>query len=145
MPAEKLTLANLGGGELSLLVDREICKLCDNIADPNVKTEAVRKITVTIAVKPDKKGQTADVRFAVKSALPGPDASTTTAYIAMAPGTTDITLFGMDIRQQDLFGEKKEALVSEIVPTAVSGPQIVKTADPMKPGSFAPPMGGAAN
>lgn len=143
MPAEKLTLANLGGGELMELVDREMKKLCDNIVDPNIKTEAVRAINISIKVKPDKKGQTADVRYAVKSALPGPDASTTTAYIAMAPGTTDITLFGMDIRQQDLFNEKKEPLVSEIKPSAAA--QMVKTAEPMKPASFAPPMSGAAN
>jgi hypothetical protein len=114
MPAQKLTLANLGGGELSALVDRELCKLCENVVDPNVKTDAKRIITVKIEVTPDKKGQTAEVKFSAKSTLPGPDASITRAYIAMQPGTTNITLFGADVRQDDLF---KEPLVSEINPT----------------------------
>lgn len=140
MAPKKLDLSNIGGGELMAVTDREILKLCENIADPNIKTEAVRKITITIAVKPDKKGQTAEIKYAVKSSLPGPDASTTTAYIAMAPGTTDITLFGMDVRQQDLFGEKQESLVSEIKPTAAAAPATQpKVAEPAQPGAYAPP------
>ena len=60
MAPKRLTLASLGGGELELLVERELKKLCENIVDPNVKTEAVRKLTVVLSVKPDKKGQVAD-------------------------------------------------------------------------------------
>jgi hypothetical protein len=132
--AKKLDLANLGGGELVATVDRELKKLCENIADCNVKTEAVRKVTINIAVKPDKKGQTAAVSYSVKSSLPGPDASVVQAYIAMAPGTTDIALFGVDTRQEELFG--KEPLVSEIKPQS----EQPKMAEPAKPAAFAPPI-----
>jgi hypothetical protein len=133
MPAAKLDLSNIGGGELMLIADREIIKLCNNIADPNIKTEAVRTINISIKVKPDKNGQTAQVQYAVKSSLPGPDASVTNAYIAMAPGTTDISLFSMDVRQQDLF--KPEPLVSEIKATTKP---TTKLAEPMPPATFAP-------
>jgi len=118
LPPTEVTLSNLGGGELESLVRRELKKICENIADPAIKTEATRKLAINLTVKPDKKGQTAEIKYTVKSTLPGADASTTTAYIAMAPGTTDISLFGMDIRQGDLFGEKKEPTVTEIKPTS---------------------------
>lgn len=118
MAPKRLTLASLGGGELELLVERELKKLCENIVDPNVKTEAVRKLTVVLSVKPDKKGQVADITYSVKSALPGPDASKTTAYIAMQPGTHEIALFGVDIRQSDLFKDPKESVITEIRPVA---------------------------
>lgn len=118
MPAKRLTLGSLGGGELELLVERELKKLCENIVDPAVKTEAIRTLNIKLSVKPDKRGQVADITYSVKSSLPGPDASKTTAYIAMQPGTSEIALFGVDIRQSDLFKDPKESIVTEIRPVA---------------------------
>jgi len=130
MAAKEVTLANLGGGELMALASRELHKIGDNIADPNIRTDAVRKMQINISVKPDKKGQTAEITYSLKSTLPGPDASKTTAYIAMAPGSSDISLFGMDIRQQDLFEEPKEPTVTEIKPVSAQADQQPKLADP---------------
>lgn len=118
MAPKRLTLASLGGGELELLVERELKKLCENIVDPNVKTEAVRKLTVVLSVKPDKKGQVADITYSVKSSLPGPDCSKTTAYIAMQPGTSEIALFGVDIRQADLFKKPEDSVITTIHPVS---------------------------
>lgn len=138
MAAKEVTLANLGGGELMELATRELHKICDNIADPNVRTDAVRKLMISIAVKPDKKGQTAELTYALKSTMPGPDASKTTAYIAMAPGTNAISLFGMDVRQNELFSDPKEPTVTEIKPVA---PEVPKMADPVTTAPrCAPPM-----
>ncbi len=103
MAATEITIANLDGGALMELASREFRKICDNIADPNVNTSAKRKLQINITIQPDRKGQTADVTYAVKSQLVGPDAAKTQAYIAMAPGSQDISLFGVDTRQQDLF------------------------------------------
>lgn len=132
MAAKRITLSSLGGGELELLVEREIRKLCENIADPSIKTDATRKITINLAVKPDKKGQVADIVYSVKTMLPGPDASKTTAYIAMEPGSQEIALFGMDIRQNELFAEPA---VTEIRP--ISKPEVVPSS---KSAAYAPPL-----
>lgn len=134
MPAKEVTLANLGGGELMELATRELRKICENIADPNIKTDAVRKMAINISIKPDKKGQTAEITYGLKSSLPGPDSSKTTAYIAMAPGSEEISLFGMDIRQNELFAEQKEPTVTEIRPVA----DAPKMAEPAAPASYAP-------
>jgi hypothetical protein len=66
---EEMTIANLDGGGLMELATREFHKICDNVADPNVRTDATRKLTINIEVKPDRKGQTADVAYSVKSTL----------------------------------------------------------------------------
>ena len=116
--AKRITLSNIGGGELELLVSRELKKICENIADPAVRTEAVRKLSIQISVKPDKKGQVADISYAVKRTLAAVDANKSSAYIAMEPGTTEIALFGMDLRQNELFPEKKEPPVTEIKPVS---------------------------
>jgi hypothetical protein len=105
---EEMTIANLDGGGLMELATREFHKICDNVADPNVRTDATRKLTINIEVKPDRKGQTADVAYSVKSTLVGPDKAKTTAFIAQAPGSQDISLFGVDVRQGDLFPEGEE-------------------------------------
>lgn len=94
-PAE-LTLATLGGGGLMEVATAELRKICDNIADPNIKKDAKRKLQITIEIKPDAKGQMAAITYATKTVMPGPDAGKTAAYIAMAPETRAITLFEVE-------------------------------------------------
>jgi hypothetical protein len=110
---KKLELSNIGGGELAEIVDRELAKICENIADPNVKAEAKRELTIKVAFRPDKKRQTAEVAYSVKNNMPGPDTSKTTAFIAMDGG--ELGLYGMDLNQQELFSEQ-EQLTTEIRP-----------------------------
>lgn len=102
---KEITLANLDGGGLLELAAREFHKICDNIADPNVRTDAVRKMVITLEVKPDRKGQAADVAYSIKTTMAGSDKTTTKAFIAMAPGATDISLFSVDVAQGDLFDD----------------------------------------
>lgn len=54
--AKEITLANLDGGALMELATAEFHKICANVADPNVRTDATRKMTINIEVKPDRKG-----------------------------------------------------------------------------------------
>ena len=89
----EITLANLGNGDLMECAAIELRKICDNIADPNVKTEAKRKLQINIEIKPDAKGQKAAISYGVKTTMPGPDAGQTVAYIAMGPGSKAISLF----------------------------------------------------
>lgn len=114
---EEVSLANLDKGGLMELATSEFHKICANVADPNVRTDATRKMTITIEVKPDRKGQTADVAYSVKTTLVGPDKAKTTAFIAQAPGSKDISLFGVDVRQGDLFPEGEQPAGPVAVPS----------------------------
>lgn len=107
-PAE-ITLANLGNGDLLECASQELRKICQNIADPNVKTDAKRKLQINIEIKPDEKGQMAAIRYDVKTTMPGPDAGRTVAYIAMAPGAKAISLFEVE-SQPPLFGEEEPGI-----------------------------------
>jgi hypothetical protein len=129
---KKISLSNLGGGELTELVDRELSKICENIADPNVKAEAVRSLKIEVKVKPDKKRQTAELAYSVKSTMPGPDTSKSTVFIAMDKG--ELGLYGMDLRQQEMFAQPQEPLTTEIRTVSEQ-----KTAPGPVPGAYAPP------
>ena len=54
--AKEINLANMDGGGLMELATSEFRKICANVADPNVRTDAMRKMTINIEVKPDRKG-----------------------------------------------------------------------------------------
>lgn len=135
---EKLGVENLGGGEFAALIERAFIKIGENIADPNIPTEGVRKIKAVIAIKPDKKGQSAAIIFKVSTELPGAEPGSATAFIAMDVQSKHITLYNADLRQENLFAER-ESTVTEIKPVseqprAVPGPA---------PAAFAPPVKGA--
>lgn len=136
MQHKKLTLETVGGGELAAQVAKELQNICENIADPNIKADAVRALKIELKVKPDAKRQTAEISYKVRASLPGMETSKTTAFIAMDAG--ELGLYGIDTRQQDLFGERKEPMVTEIQP--VSAQQQAKVADPAAPAAYAPPM-----
>lgn len=129
---EKLSVSNLGGGELAALIEQAFLKVGENIADPNVPTEGVRKIKSVISIKPDKKGQSAQIVFKVSTELPGAEPGSATAFIAMDSQSKHITLFNADIRQEQLFSEK-EPTVTEIKSVALTAPG-------PKPAALAPPM-----
>ena len=109
----ELTLANLGNGDLMECVTAELRKICENIADPNVKTDAKRKLNITISIKPDAKGTTAQIDYNVNSSMPGPDAGRAMAYLAMAPGSNVISLFEVETHQP-LFPEEPLLNVSPL-------------------------------
>ena len=96
--ATEITLANLAGGGLMECATLELRKICENIADPNCKADAKRKLQITVLIEPDEKRTMARVTYDVKSSIPGPDAGKTMAYIAMAPGSSTISLFEVETR-----------------------------------------------
>ena len=108
----EMTLANLGSGALMECATAELRKICDNIADPNIKTDAKRKLQINIVIKPDLKGAMAQITYEVKSNMPGPDAGKTMAYIAFTPETRAISLFEVE-SHPSLFEEE-----SPLVPVA---------------------------
>jgi len=113
----EITLANLGNGDLMACVCVELRKLCENIADPNIKADAKRKLSINIEVKPDEKRSMAQITYSVKTTMPGQDAGKTVAYIAMAPGASAIGLFEVE-SQPPLFEEESEPAVMPLAKKA---------------------------
>lgn len=131
---KKLDLSNIGGGELMAHVERELSKICESIADPNIKASATRSLDIKIKIKPDDKRVTAEIAYSVNTKIPGAETSKTTAFIAMEQG--ELALFGMDTRQQAMF-EPVEPTMTEIRPVS----SLPKLADPPAPNYATPPNG----
>lgn len=55
MPEVKLNLDTLQGGAARELFEIELQKVLRNIADPNTKPDAVRKLTLEVTIKPSEK------------------------------------------------------------------------------------------
>lgn len=66
---EKVKLSNLQHGIVVDMFDEEFGKVLRNIADDNVKPDAVREICIKIQIKPDKTRQTAATKIDVTSKL----------------------------------------------------------------------------
>ena len=66
---EKVKLSNLQHGIAVDMFDEEFGKVLRNIADDNVKPDAVREICLKIQIKPDKTRQTAATKIDVTSKL----------------------------------------------------------------------------
>ena len=56
MAPNEMNLSNLGDGALMECATAELRKICANIADPNFKTDAKRKLQINIVIKPDGSG-----------------------------------------------------------------------------------------
>ena len=77
---EKISLANLGGGAAVEKFDVELQKVLDNISDPNTIINAVRKVTLTVSLKP-KKRTYANLEIACHATLAKDLSYETNAYI----------------------------------------------------------------
>ncbi len=69
MPEEELKLENLGEGVADALFQIEMQKVVDNIKDPNIEPEAVRKITMEVTFRPTKNRMMGGMTIAVTSKL----------------------------------------------------------------------------
>lgn len=77
----KESITRLAKGAIEERIDYEMCKVVENILDLNTKPNAVRKITVTIALLPDEERQRIAVAAAVKSSLVPKKQINTTLYV----------------------------------------------------------------
>lgn len=92
----EMTLANIGNGDLMEAATIELRKIGDNIANPNVKTDAKRKLTIEITIEPDATGQLAKIGYGLKTTLPGPEPGKTVATISMAPDSNVISFWQLE-------------------------------------------------
>lgn len=66
---EKTKLLEVARGAIGEMLDYELSKVVDNISDLNTKAEAVRKLTITISMKPDSKRRNVSMSTQIKSTL----------------------------------------------------------------------------
>lgn len=66
---KKVELTTLQNGLVIDMFNEEFQKVMQNIADDNVKPDAVREISIKLQIKPDKTRQTAVTKIDVKSKL----------------------------------------------------------------------------
>lgn len=66
---EKAKLLEVARGAIGERLDYELSKVVDNISDLNTKAEAVRKLTVTISMKPDSERRNVSMSTQIKSTL----------------------------------------------------------------------------
>lgn len=66
---QSIKIDTFAGGVLKEKFDEELTRVLENIADPNTKEDAVRKISLDIKFKPDIKREVAFVEINSKAAL----------------------------------------------------------------------------
>ena len=64
-----VTLANLAGGAIPELFDREWKKVIANVQDPNTDPEQKRELTIKVVLEPNTKRELADVHVGISSKL----------------------------------------------------------------------------
>ncbi|WP_339316906.1 replication terminator protein [Paenibacillus sp. FSL R10-2734] len=82
--SKEINFNNLAEGAVGERLNIEMQKLAANVLDPNTNWKNVRKLTLTIAIKPNEKREIGSVDIDVKTAL------------APAKGVSTTIIFGMD-------------------------------------------------
>lgn len=78
---EKMSFATLAGGGVEEKLQYALDEVAANIADPNTEPKKVRKITMTLTLKPNDSRTVADMAIDVKTALAAPVGISTTLMI----------------------------------------------------------------
>ena len=102
---EKLSIATLRRGAAIELVDDALERILENINDPNTDAEEMRRVTLTVKVKPDRKREMMGIEVSISSKLAQPVAFSGTAYLIH---TRDgLRAVENDPRQPGLFEESE--------------------------------------
>lgn len=88
-----VTLETLAKGAAVERFEAALREVLENIADPNTKAEAVRTITVTCAIRPDKHRRTAAVSVNAVPKLAPNEPVATSIYLARRAGVPLATEF----------------------------------------------------
>ena len=83
---KEVTLETVGMGGVPELFAHEWANILANVDDPNTSPEAVRKLTIEIAIKPSEQRDNATVQVSVKSKLAGVRPIQTIVHLAKEQG-----------------------------------------------------------
>lgn len=102
------TLDNIADGAAVELFQHELKRIAKNIADPNTKPTAKRKITLTFEFAPDEVREEVHVHVSVKATIANTKGYTKTVYAGKRNGVP--TIFGNDQKQLDMLDEDVEQI-----------------------------------
>lgn len=103
----KKSILQMARGAIQERADYEITKILDNILDPNTSATAVRKLTITLTLKPDDTRQNIAVGVVAKSTLAATNPVTTSLYVA--DQDTVVEMVPQVPGQLDMEGQESEA------------------------------------
>jgi len=78
---DKLSFATLAGGGVEEKLQYALDEVAENIADPNTDAKKVRKVTMTLTLKPNEQRTIANLEVDVKTSLAAPVGISTTLMI----------------------------------------------------------------
>jgi hypothetical protein len=110
---DKITLANLGNGGLEEQFQMALEQVLWNIDDPNAKSEAVRKVVITIDIKPTKSGDMGSLRYSVTPKLAPHEAQETLIGIGKEEGSIVAKELSGDPAQMTIDDFAKPKLVKD--------------------------------
>jgi len=78
---DKLSFTTLAGGGVEEKLQYALDEVAENIADPNTDAKKVRKVTMTLTLKPNEQRTIANLEVDVKTSLAAPVGISTTLMI----------------------------------------------------------------
>ena len=81
MAEEKLSFSTLAGGGVEEKLQYALDEIAENISDPNTDAKKVRKLTMTLTLKPNEQRTIANLEIDVKTSLAAPMGISTTLMI----------------------------------------------------------------
>lgn len=85
------SIADLLGGGIVELVDAELRSIAENIMDPNTSPTAVRKVTLTLTMKPNEHRDVVQTSVAVTSKTAPVKPQSTTLFAARGVGGASLS------------------------------------------------------
>jgi len=78
---DKLSFSTLAGGGVEEKLQYALDEIAENISDPNTDAKKVRKLTMTLTLKPNEQRTIANLEIDVKTSLAAPMGISTTLMI----------------------------------------------------------------
>ena len=112
----RMSVATIRRGAAIELVDDAIERVLENINDPNTEADEMRRVTLVLKLKPDRKRETMGVEVSVLTKLAQPVAFSSTAFLIHE--RDGIRAVENDPRQPGLFEEPEPGSDDGVVEAA---------------------------
>ena len=89
------SISEMAGGAFQEIIDAEMCKIVDNILDPNTSATAKRKLTVTFEFQADDLRQNIRVIHTTKCTFAPKNPQVTSLYVAGQASTGEMQIVEM--------------------------------------------------
>jgi len=108
---DRVTLAELAGGQAIEQFDHELAKVLENILDPNTEATKAREVVLKVSLKPDKNRTAAEVTISCTSKLTPELSIDTIFYLGRKNGVVQATEYNP--KQPRLYDENVTPIKKE--------------------------------